>query len=189
MQIAVFLSFKYVSDNKQPQAMKTYFIIPALVFLMMQGVSAQKVACVNTGDILAAIPEYRQAKEQLDKQSQQWKTEVEDKLKEVENMYNKYVETQSMLSEGAKKEKQDAIIEAEKAAKKFKEEKFGADGEMQKLEEKLVQPIRDKIKTAIEVVSTRDGWDFVFDKSESMVWLYINPAYDITNLVKQELKL
>jgi len=169
--------------------MRTNFIFPALVFLMMQGVSAQKVACVNTGDILSSMPEFKQAKEQLDKKSQQWKTEVEAKLKEVENMYNEYVKAETILSDAAKKEKQDAIIEAEKAAKKFKEEKFGADGEMQKLEEKLVQPIRDKIKSAIEAVSTSNGWDFVFDKSEAMVWLYINPAYDITNMVKQELKL
>ena len=52
--------------------------------------------------------------------------------------------------------------------------------------EELLQPIQDKVNTAIKAVATEGGYLYIFDSGMGMI-LYSDPAADVTNLVKTKL--
>ena len=51
------------------------------------------------------------------------------------------------------------------------------------LRKQLVKPIQDQVYNAIQSISARKKYDFVFDKSSELVMLYSNKKYDISDLV------
>jgi len=51
------------------------------------------------------------------------------------------------------------------------------------LRKQLVKPIQDQVYNAIQNISARKKYDFVFDKSSELVMLYSNKKYDISDLV------
>jgi outer membrane protein len=62
-----------------------------------------------------------------------------------------------------------------------------ASNELQSEQQKLMQPVVDKVKKAIEQVGAENSFTYIIDES-TQVFLYIAPnANDVTNLVKQKL--
>lgn len=91
-------------------------IVVLLVFLMSNiglGV-AQKVAIVDIGAVLEAVPEYKKAQEDLDKISTQWRQEIKLKIDKIKSMYNKYQAEQVIMSDEMRKQKEDEITKKER---------------------------------------------------------------------------
>ncbi len=167
--------------------MKKAVLLIILGIISSLMINAQSVAYIESETILTQLPEYQQAKTELDAKSKEWKQAVEAKLNEVETMYNKYVAERSILSESAQQKRQDEIIEAEKKAKEFKDAKFGQEGEFTKLEKTKMDPIFEKMQKAVETTAMEAGYAYVFDKSSTSNWLYTSKTYDITDLVLKKL--
>jgi outer membrane protein len=167
--------------------MKKVFIV--LMVLAFQAGIAQKIAYVEIGKIINQMPEYKKANDIIESQVLQWEGEVEDKFEAVENLYQEYVKNELMFTEDIKLQKQNEIIEAEKQAKEYREQKFGKDGEMTKLKEQNLQPLQDNIWKATEKVAVANNYDYVFDKSAESNWIYLKPEHDITAKVMTELGL
>lgn len=167
--------------------MKRTVLLIAFGIICSMIINAQSVAYIESERILSQLPEYQKAKTELETQNKAWKQAVESKLKEVEQMYNKYMAEQSMLSESARKTRQDEIIEAEKKAKEFKDSKFGPEGEFSTLEKTKLDPVYEKMQKAVESAAIETGYAYVFDKSSVSYWLYTNNSYDITDLVLKKL--
>ena len=167
---------------------KISLIFTALLF-MCAGAFAQKVGYVNTESILNIIPEYQNAQQEVERISQQWQTELEKKYADIEKMYSDFVEQEVLLPEDVRQERQEAIFAAEREAKEYREKKFGYEGELFQQQETRMKPIQEKVFKAIERVSKRKRYDFVFDKAGEITWLYTNAIYDITNDVMEELDI
>jgi Skp family chaperone for outer membrane proteins len=55
--------------------------------------------------------------------------------------------------------------------------------------EKIINPIREKIKTAIGQVAREEKYNFIFDKTEQIqILLYGDPTHDMTFKVIDKLK-
>jgi len=50
-----------------------------------------------------------------------------------------------------------------------------------------MQPLQERILKAVEEVATREGYDFVFDKSGDFLFLFAREQYDLSLLVLEEL--
>jgi outer membrane protein len=148
---------------------------------------AQNLAYIETEKIVEEMPAYKQAADEIDEQIITWETEVEAKFKKVEELYQSYVKNESIFPDDIKQEKQEEIIEAEKQAKKYREEKFGQDGELQKLQEAKMKPLQDTIMQTATKIAKEKGYDYVFDKSQDTFWIYTNPEHDLTEFVKTAL--
>ncbi len=70
-----------------------------------------------------------------------------------------------IYTEDVKQQKQEEIVQSEKQAKEFREQKFGKEGEITKLKEQKIKPLQDNIFKAAEKVALANGYDYVFDKS------------------------
>jgi outer membrane protein len=160
-----------------------------LLFIGIQFGFAQNVAYIESSKILDKMPEYKEATDELEAQVNKWESELDVKFESIESMYNDYVKTERMMSEEIKKQKQEAIFEAERLANEYKESKFGQDGELFTLQESKLKPSYDKINAASEQVAMENGYDYVFDKSIESNWIYTNPKLDLTEKVLANLKL
>lgn len=164
----------------------------ALVIVLGTALSisyAQRIGYVNTEDIMEKIPEYQAAQSEIERVSQKWQKELEEKYSAIEQMYNEYQAQEVLLPEDIKQEKQEEIFQAEREAKEYREKKFGYSGELFALQESKVKPIQDRVFRAVEAVSKRKKYDFVFDKAGEVTWLYTNATYDLSDDVLSELGL
>jgi len=165
-----------------------FFATVALLLLMaFQPVSAQKMAFVDSEYILQSIPEYADAQAQLDELSQQWQTEIEIMIAEVDKLYKTFRAESVLMPADLKQQKQDEILEKEKAIRDLQKKYFGQEGDLFKKREELVQPIQDKIFTAIETISASRNLGMVFDKAGAVTMMYANVKYDISDDILDEL--
>lgn len=163
-------------------------IITLLSLVLLSSVAlAQRVGYVDTGVVLEKIPEYGTAQEEVERISQQWQQELEEKYQAIEQMYSDYQAQEVLLPDDLKRQRQEEIFEAEREAKEYREKKFGYEGELFQLQEARVKPIQDKVFKAVEKAAKRKRYDFVFDKAGEVTWLYTNNTYDLTKEVLRDL--
>ncbi|WP_461788014.1 OmpH/Skp family outer membrane protein [Pedobacter sp.] len=161
--------------------MKKLFLA-AFLLLTTLGVSAQKMAYVDTEYILKHIPDYKSSLTQVEGLSKQYQKEVDDVFKEVDAMYKAYQADQVLLTDDMRRKRENDIIEKEKKAKELQRQKFGPEGDLFQTRTKLMKPIQEKVSSTIAEVAKNKYIDFVFDKSsESTMMIYASPVYDISN--------
>lgn len=159
---------------------RSFIWIVALVMLATTA-SAQRFAYVDSEYILRHIPEYLAAQKQLDALSVQWQEEVDNRFAEIEKLYRAYQDDQVLLSEEARRKREDEIVTKEREARDFQREKFGFEGDLFEQRISLVQPIQDRVAQAIQGVAADQGLDIILDKGSEVTFLYANPRLDKSN--------
>ena len=163
-------------------------VLSALVALCLGCIAhAQKYAYVNTESILQNIPEFTAAQEESDKLSVEWQKEIEAKFAEIDAMYKKFQNDAPLLTQDMRNRRENEIVVKERAAKDLQKKRFGVDGDLFKRRQELVQPIQDKIYTAIEKRAKQRQYVFVFDRSDNSGIMYADPRNDISNEVLKDM--
>lgn len=161
--------------------MKKIILASLLLFLAI-GVSAQKMAYVDTEYILKHMPDYKSSLTQIDGLSKQYQKEVDAVFQEVDKMYKAYQADQVLLTDDMRRRRENDIIETEKKAKELQRQKFGPEGDLFQTRTKLLKAIQEKVSTTIAEVAKNKYIDFVFDKSsESTMMIYASANFDISN--------
>lgn len=166
---------------------KNTIIALLFVFGTAFSVQAQRIAYVDVEAILTSIQEYQQAQDELDKIAARWRTEIQNEYDKIKGEYNRYQAEQVLMSDDARREKEDKIMEMEKKVRDLQKEKFGPEGALFQKRKELVQPIQDKVYSAIQEYATDRGYDFIFDKSGNAGMIFSNPEYDKTNEILDKL--
>ncbi len=160
--------------------MKKTLIITALFVFAGVATFAQKFAYVDSEYILENIPEYADAKTEIDELSIQWQRDIEVKFTEIDQLYKNFKAEAVLLPDDIKNKREEEIINKEKAAKDLQRKRFGTEGDLFKRREELVKPIQEKIYSAIEAIAAADNYAVIFDKAGSVSMMYSNPRYDIS---------
>lgn len=161
----------------------TLFVAAYLVFTT--SMEAQKFGYINSGEILNALPEVKQADANLEAYQKQLKKSYQ---KLVEQFQADYTALQAKVDKGELSPKQ----QEEEAAKLQKRQGEIAQFEqdmVQKLEEKrnkLLKPIYDKVDVAIKAVAKDGGYQFIFEQG---VLLYADESQNVSTKVKAKLGL
>ncbi len=158
-----------------------------LAFATVQS-NAQRIACVDINQMLESIQDYKTAQEELDKIAAKWRQEIAQEYDQIKSMYNKYQAEQVLLSDDARRQREDEIMAKEKQVRDMQKAKFGPEGDLFKRRQDLVKPIQDKVYAAIETFANEKGYDFIFDKSSSAGIIFSNARYDKTNEILDSLK-
>lgn len=167
--------------------MKKLILTTILCCFAVVLIHAQKFAYVDSQYILDNLPEFTEAQAQLDELSNQWQKEIEAKFAEVDKMYKDYQTQSVLLPEDMKKKKEQEIVDKEKEAKSLQNQRFGVDGDLFKKRQELVKPIQEKVYNAIQDIATNNNYMVIFDKSGSLTMLYVNPKYDLSDEVLDNL--
>ena len=159
--------------------MKKIVLLIAFATFGAMTTQAQRICFVDVNTILESVPEYKTAQTEVDRASEQWKQEIARERTEVSEMYTKYQAEEVLLSDNARKQRQDEISNKEKAMMDKQKAKFGPEGELFKKRQSLVKPIQDKVYKAIQAYAVEKGFDFILDKSSSMM-LFAADTFDKT---------
>ena len=165
-------------------------IIGTLLVILVFGIGtvhAQKFGYVDTDYILNSLPEYKVAREELDKLSADWQKEIELKYAEIDKLYKAYQAEQILLTDEMKKKREAEIAAKEAEAKDLQKAKFGVDGELFKKRMELIKPIQDKVYNAVKAVADKAGLAVIFDKNSDITILYANPKFDKSEAVLDHL--
>ncbi len=156
-------------------------------FFSYAQIGGQKFAYVDSDYILNNIPEYGDAQEELNALSVKWQNEVKAIYDKVSEMYKKYQTEMVLLSEDQKHAREQEIVNKEQEAKNLQMQYFGAEGKLYQKRTELIQPIQEKIYTALTELSQTKGYTFVFDLASGTSVLYASERADISDDVLDQL--
>lgn len=147
----------------------------------------QKIVYVDSEYIMANIPEYGDAQEELETLSLKWQNEVKAIYDKVEEMYSKYQTEMLLLSEDQKHAREQAIIAKEQEAKTLQMQYFGSEGQLYQKRTELIQSIQEKIYTAMQEIAQAKNYAFVLDLASGTSVLYASDKNDISDDVLDQL--
>jgi outer membrane protein len=165
-----------------------YFLTLALCILGF-ALSAQKFSYVDTKYILSHIPEYQQAQAEINKLSNQWQKDIENKYETIAKLETALQAEKILLTDEMKQKREAEIQTKREEAKQMQTDKFGVNGELFKKREELIKPIQDQIYEAIQEVASTSALMVVFDKANHSNMLYTNPKHDISDKVLKKMGL
>lgn len=168
--------------------LKNVFTIMILAAVTMTS-QAQRFAIVDVSGVLDKMPEYEQAQKELDKVAANWRQEIAERYDEIKSLYNKYQAEQVLLSDEAREQREEEIMEREKQVRELQKQRFGPEGDLFRRRQELVQPIQDKVYTAIEEYADARGYDAIFDKSGSAGIIFASEDLDKTQEILRSLDL
>ncbi len=167
--------------------MRKLLMITLILGMISVSTFAQRVAIVDVNDILENMSDYINAQKEIDKIAAEWQQEVAQEYDKIKSMYNKYQAEQILLSDDARRQREDEIVEKEKQVRELQKMKFGPEGELFRKRQELVSPIQDQVFSAIEEYATEKGYDLVLDRSSTAGILYTSGEYNKTDEIKREL--
>lgn len=162
-------------------------LLISLVTLLMVSVGAAMAqeanyALIDMQYLMGQIPQYKSATQQIEKQSEAWTKEIQKLQEQAKNLYIQYQKDVKSMSAAEKVKRENAIVKVEEDAAALQQKYFGREGELMKLQEKLIKPLQDKIYEAVKLISQRRGYLIVFDRASSVgSIIYADPIADISN--------
>ncbi|MEZ5040803.1 MAG: OmpH family outer membrane protein [Saprospiraceae bacterium] len=156
--------------------------------LMTIATQAQRIAYVDVDKILESIQEYQAAQQELDRLAAKWRQDIAQEYDVIKGMYNRYQSEQVLLSEDARRQREEEIVNKEKEVRDLQKSHFGPEGGLFQRRQELVRPIQDRVYGAIEAYAKERGFDFIFDKSSAAGMIFSNPEYDKTGDILNRLK-
>lgn len=164
-------------------------LLALLLLIGAPGARAQKFGWVDSEFIMAKMPDYAKAQQELNVLSDVWQKEIEAQRKDLEKLHRNYQAEEVVLTEAMKKKRQDEILKKEQDIKIYQNKQFGYEGQLFKKRQELNKPVQDKVFEACEKVAKKKSLAVLFDKSGDLTMLYTNPAHDYTEFVLEELGL
>jgi len=175
------------------KAFKTLILTAALICGGIMTANAQlvgggqKIVYVDSEYIMENIPEYGDAQEELNAMSEKWQKEVKAVYDKVSEMYSKYQTEMLLLSEDQKRAREQAIVDKEQEAKNLQMQYFGAEGQLYQKRAELIQPIQEKVYTAMKEVAQTKNYAFILDLASGTSILYASDKNDISDDVLDQL--
>lgn len=164
-------------------------ILSIVAVMFAAGVaSAQNYMVVDSEKIFKSLAEYNSALEQVENLSKSYQSSVDAKFQEVEQLYNNYMQQRASLSASTRQQVEQQILDLEAKATEYQESLFGTDGELMKRRMELIQPIQNRVFTAIENLSKQYGFDLVIDIAANPTVLYYSEKVNYTQRVIEVLK-
>jgi outer membrane protein len=167
--------------------MKLVLAALLLIFGTSFASHAQKYAYIDSDYILESVPEYKDAKEKLDKLAERWTKEIEDRYADLKNKKEAFAREEVLLPAEEKKKRSEDIARLETEAMEMQKLRFGVSGDYFQKRQELIKPIQDNVFEALQKVASKKTYAFVFDKANQSNLIFADSKYDISNEVLKEM--
>lgn len=165
--------------------MKKTLIAIVLLLTAAFSAQAQRIGVIDTEQILARIPAYVAAQEQLNALNDKYKATIEAELGRVEALYRNYQENRASMTAAQRQNAENEIIQKERVVQEKQKIYFGEDGIMAKKAEELLAPVRGRVDRAVEAVAKQGGYDLILDLAAVQGIVYKRDSIDLTDLVTE----
>lgn len=159
-----------------------------LAVLFSTSLLAQRYGVVDTDYILKNLPEYAQAKAQVDQLSMQWAGEVSALQSDLQSLKDALAAEQILLSPEKLEKREAAIVQKAEEVLALQQKYFGPEGMLFEKRTQLVQPIQDKVFGAVQALAQKRKLELVLDKSAQSGVLFVEKEKDYSEEVLNSLK-
>ncbi|MEQ8908356.1 MAG: OmpH family outer membrane protein [Vicingaceae bacterium] len=146
---------------------------------------AQKLGHINSNELLQAMPERAQIEEDIKNYAQELESQMGTMTKEYQAKVQTYQSKEATMTDAIRQDKIQEITNLEERINKFQQ---SAQKDLQAKEEKLLQPVIEKARDAIEEVAKENGYTYIFDSGVGVL-LYQKDSDNIMPMVKKKLGL
>ncbi len=160
----------------------SFFFVLSTAFI-----NAQKYAYIDSDYILENVPEYKEAKEKLDKLAERWMKEVEERNAIIKVKKDNFAREEVLLPAEEKQKRKEEIEKMETEVMELQKMRFGVKGDYFQKRQELIKPIQDKVFEAIQEVASKKSFTFVFDKANQSNLVYADPKMDMSDAVLKEM--
>lgn len=160
----------------------SFFFVLSTAFI-----NAQKYAYIDSDYILENVPEYKEAKEKLDKLAERWMKEVEERNALIKVKKDNFTREEVLLPAEEKQKRKEEIEKMETEVMELQKMRFGVKGDYFQKRQELIKPIQDKVFEAIQEVASKKSFTFVFDKANQSNLVYADPKMDMSDAVLKEM--
>lgn len=158
-------------------------LVIGLCFAFAKAQRGIRVGYIDMEYILDNVPEYQQAKEQLERKMQKWKTEIDAMNNEIEQMKTSLQNERVLLTKELIEEKEEDIQLKETELAAYQQKRFGATtGDFILQQQQLIKPVQDQVFNEVQKISELKKYDYVMN-SDEVTLLYAAERHDISDQV------
>jgi outer membrane protein len=164
-----------------------YLLVLSLLLFCEKNVFAQRIGYIDMDSVLSRLDEYKQADKDIEALAKNWQNEIAAKRKEIAEEKFKFEAEKLILPEKIRREREEQIERKEKALIEQQTKLFGYQGELFRRRQELVRPIQEKVFKAAQIVAKKHKLNIILDRSRDLHFAYVDPTYDFTEYVLEEL--
>ncbi len=154
-------------------------IIIAILMALPMTMFAQKIAHVNSAEIVQGMPEYTALQTEIQNLQKQFQDELQRKESDLKAKSEAYEKEAATLSETLKQYREQ---ELQKAYQEYQQFGQTSEQELQKVYQQKMSEIQDKVMKAVQEVGAAGSYSYILDAASIP---YIGAgATDITSQVK-----
>ena len=147
-----------------------------------------KVGYVRSDVIMERYPEYRDVDNKLRSESEEWLAETDKMETNILRMESDLEELRLILTTEQKDKREQELVQARKDLQKYRQDTwYDENSRYIKRRNELLEPVNARVNDAVWKVAEDKGLDIVFDTVAGNI-VYVKPAFDITDLVLEELQ-
>lgn len=147
---------------------------------------AQKFGHISSEELLIAMPEYDSAQAKVDELREYYTMEIERIQVEINKKIEDFSNAEATMSDLIKEAKASEIQELQVRLQNYSQT---AQQELQQRSMRVIQPVMDKARKAIEDVAKEQGLLYVFDMSQGNPIYASEASVNMLPLVKAKLGL
>lgn len=142
-----------------------------------------KIAYIDMDYILEKVPDYAEAKNQLELKAQKWKQELEQKRNDINKLKESLETEKPLLTKELIEEREEEIRFLENDLIEYQQKRFGPNGDLITQKAVLVKPVQDQVFNIVQDLAESRNYDFIFDKSSDLTMLFSAKRHDISDFV------
>jgi Skp family chaperone for outer membrane proteins len=158
-----------------------------LSVLFAQQAAPLKIGIVDIEVILKEMPEAVDADKKLKEIGLKWQDSLLAMKKSFDDKVAQYQKQKSLKNADQQQKEEEMLQNLQTQLMQYQETKFGQTGELNATREKYLDPIRSKVRAAIQKVSKEEKISLVLDKTSTAI-LYFDDKFDLTYKVLDTIK-
>ncbi|MDA3843987.1 MAG: OmpH family outer membrane protein [Candidatus Kapabacteria bacterium] len=167
--------------------LSTLVLVAVLVFAAQTATAKElKIGYVESEKVLKDMPTVAAAEKTMTEFKQKMTDELANLQKELETRYANYQKQKAMMAPEKVKTEEEAIQAMNQRLMQLQQE---GQNNLMAERNKLLKPILERVKAAVQAVAKKQNLSFVLEKSQAnSIILYADDAYDITYMVMDYIK-
>ena len=147
-------------------------------------VFAQKFGHVDAQAVMQSLPEFIKARGEIEALSKQYENDMKAMQDEIQRKSDEYDKSKSTKNAT---QQQEVETNLQQMIQKFQQAYQDNQQALQKAQQEKMQPIMNKIMTAIKNVGKDGGYVYIMDISTGIPYISDTLSKDVTNDVKAEM--
>ena len=155
----------------------------AFLFGKVFSTSAQKVGYVSVEKILALMPEFQNAKKEINTLTTKWEKELDEELAKIKSLQEALELEKVLLTDEQIELRQNEIELRHQRVLSVQSRRFAPNGHLSQLRKKLTEPVQSIIYESVYTIAKAKGFGMIFGREADLNIVYASEKLDITKLV------